>query len=161
MKTKAQKLLEMFHDFDHDYGYSSKIAGHEIGQLTLDDGVGTVEIDLPLDNIDPDSSHVAVVLTFDYDDEDFATHIKMEVSKYMAADDGEAHDLPANTKQTILDYLKNNKAKLEQAFEKFIQDEYRKAHEDDFVGDPDDYKDRDGGRQYGRYEPYNYGTKQG
>lgn len=161
MKTKAKKLLEMFHDFDHDYSYSAKVAGHYIGQLTLDDGVGTVEIELPLDNIDPDSTAVAVVLTFDYDEEDFTTHLKMDVSKYMAADDGEAHDLPVDTKHTILDYLKSNKAKLEQAFEKFIYDEVKKAHEDDFIGDPDDYKDRYRGREYGQYEPYNYGTKQG
>ena len=164
--TKAKKLLEMMGDFEHDYGYIGKgVVGHDIGKLTLDDGVGIIEIDLPLDGIDPDSSHVAIPLHFTYDEVDgdiSYVSLKMDVGKYIAADDGNPHDLPPKGKNTILDYLKSNKAKLEKALEDFVDAEVKeareKSREDDFDHDPDD---RPSGREYGRYEPYNYGTKQG
>ena len=129
--TKARTLLELFSDFDHDYSFVGKgVAGHPIGQLTLDGGVGSVEIELPLDDIDPDSHQVIIPLNFSYDEEDFTTHLKMEVEKYLAADDGNLAVLSKEGKNRVMEYLNSNKAKLERAFEDFIYDEIKKAKED-------------------------------
>lgn len=162
--TKARELLEILGpDFEYDYGYVGKgVAGHDIGKLTLDDGVGIIEIDLPIDDVDPDSTHVAVPLNFTYDEVEgdiSYVSLKMDVSKYIAADDGNPHDLPQKGKSMILDYLKSNKAKLEKALEDFADAEVKKAREKAREDDFDYPDDRPSGREYGRYEPYNYGTK--
>ena len=129
--TKARELLELFSDFDKDYDFIAKVAGHSIGHLTLDNGVGTVDIELPLDDIDPDSTQVILPIHFTYDESDFSSvSLKMEVGKYLAAADGNPADLSPKGKTRILDYLKSNKAKLERAFEGFIYNEVKKAREE-------------------------------
>ena len=129
--TKARELLELFGDFNHDYSFVGKgIAGHSIGQLTLDNGVGTVEIELPLDDIDPDSTQVILPINFTYDDSEgeiSSVSLKMDVDKYLAADDGNPADLSPEGKKRVLDYLKSNKAKLERALEYFTDAEAKKG----------------------------------
>lgn len=127
--SKARTLLEFLKDFDKDYSFVGKVAGLPIGQLTLDDGVGIVEIELPLDDVDPDSHQVVVPLHFTYDD-DYTPSIKIDVSKYLAAADGNPADLSKEGKDKVVNYLKSNKAKLEHAFEDFIVDEIGKSRED-------------------------------
>jgi len=123
--SKAKALLEFLSDFHKDYDFVSKVGNLPIGDLKLDDGVGIVDIELPLDDVDPLSAQVIVPLHFTYDD-DYTPSIKIDVDKYLAADDGNPAYLSKEGKQKVVDYLTSNKAKMENDLEKFLVSEMEK-----------------------------------
>lgn len=127
--TKAKALLEFLSDFHKDYIFVSKVGTHPIGDLKLDDGVGIVDIELPLDDVDPDSYQVVIPLHFTYDD-DYTPSIKIDIDNYLAADDGNPANLSEEGKQKVVDYLKANKAKMENDLEKFLVSEMEKQGDD-------------------------------
>lgn len=117
--SKAKALLEFLSDFHKDYNFVGKVGILLIGDLKLEDGVGIVEIELPIDDVDPLSAQVIIPLHFTYDD-DYTPSIKIDVDKYLAADDGNPADLSKEGKAKVTDYLKSNKAKMENDLERFL-----------------------------------------
>jgi hypothetical protein len=132
--SKARRFLEAIGgDLSRDYSYLTKVAGCGLGNVDLDDGDGTIEIELPIDGVDPDSnSGVAVILPLTYDPGEFYTTINInDVKQYLAADDGNPHDLTPEGLTKVREYLKTNKAKIERGLEDLFEKEAREKASDD------------------------------
>ncbi len=136
MKAKKLiKLIEMSMDeIETDFGFSSnhKIAGFCMGLLRIEKygGNGEVQIELPLDNIDPDFHTVAVPLFFTFEAADtIYVKVKLDVGKYYAADDGKLKDLKPEDKTKVMEVIRANKSKLEHDLEEVIEDIYSEYYD--------------------------------
>lgn len=123
--SKAKKLLhELYGDkYEVDYGYHKEtIDGHLIGEFKLGLGDGSVDIQLPLSNIDPDYDNLIIPLQFTYEHDDpelrVGASLNLDIKKYWAADDGKLHDLTPEKRSKVIDYIK--KSRIEDSLEDFI-----------------------------------------
>lgn len=127
--SKAKRLLmELLSKIENDFSFSTKIGSYGIGLLTLDNSndTGTVEIELPLDNIDPDSNTliVPIYFTYDVDEEgDARVSIKIDIKQYYASDDGKLKDLSKDAIDKVLNLVKPNKPKMENDLARVIEQE--------------------------------------
>lgn len=132
--SKAKKLLlelrGVNYEVNFDY-HKQTIDGNLIGEFKLGGESGTVDIQLPLDNIDPDDDKVIVPLqfTYDWDDPELAVgvDVNLDIKQYWAADDGKLHDLTPEGKTKVVDYIK--KSRIEDSLGDFIH-EFLTSRED-------------------------------
>jgi len=120
--TRAKKLLE---SIERDLGYydRNKIAGLYAGEMKLDNDEGVIDLELPIDFVDPDSERVIIPVKFTYETDDGAS-VSLDIKQYYAAADGNLHDLDKEGKKKVNDYIKARKRSIESSLDDLIDKEF-------------------------------------
>jgi hypothetical protein len=133
MKSKGRELLELLGKIKNDFSFgSTKIGGFPVGELSIDQNgdFGEVEVELPLDNIDPDSTTLIVPLSFTYKISDgISVSIEPNVRQYSTSDNGILKDLNIEDMKKAIDLINNN-VKMEKDLANIIDKVIKKHYKD-------------------------------
>ena len=121
--TKARKLLE-FIETDFSYSDRNKVAGLYAGEMKLDFDDGFIDLELPIDFVDPDSERVIVPIKFTYEtikgEGVYVSLAQEEIKQYYSADDGKLHDLDEEGKKKVNDYIIAHRHIIESSLDNLI-----------------------------------------